>query len=100
MLVLFAAALVRNGAAGFLEPLLHAHGGEPHVHAGHGHGHSHAHAAVPIFTPAPRGPGLAVRRPIRRDAPAHDHAAHDHAGHDHDGHDHDGHDHDHGHRRS
>ncbi|MES2644174.1 MAG: permease [Myxococcota bacterium] len=59
VLALFAAALVRNGAAGFLEPLLHPHahadaeegrggrgghehGHHAHTHGGHGHG-GHAH---------------------------------------------------------
>jgi uncharacterized membrane protein YraQ (UPF0718 family) len=58
VLALFAAALVRNGAAGFLEPLLHphahadaeegrgtrgnGHGGHAHTHGGHEHG-GHAH---------------------------------------------------------
>lgn len=67
IVVLFAASLVRNGAAGFLEPLLqpHGHDDDGHAHGGGHHGHAHGHG----------------------------HAPHDHVPHDHD---HTAHDHDHG----
>ncbi len=69
--LLFAASLVRSGAEGFLEPLLHPHGHDGEDADGHAHGHAtHTH----------------VHRP-------HGHGGLEH-GHEND-HDHD-HDHDHG----
>ncbi len=102
--LLFAAALVRNGLAGFLDPLLHPHHDHDHG-AGEGHDHRHDHggaghahappaparaaafSAQALFTDlrlAPAAPGLAP--PVAR--------ASDCGGCE-DGHDHG---HDHGHR--
>ena len=116
IVALFAAALVRNGAPGFLEPLMHPHGHEDDAD-GHGHGHSHSHAhshghagkatvnaalsaTRPTYTFGGARPlGFVVgAAPMPGARAAHDGAAHDHAahaGHDHDHAAHAGHDHDH-----
>ncbi|MFN7146586.1 MAG: permease, partial [Myxococcota bacterium] len=70
LVVLFAASLVRNGAAGFLEPLLQPHGHDEDDGDGPAGGHRHDHAHDE------------------------DHAGHHHAGHDHHAHDPGGHPHD------
>lgn len=73
VVALFAASLVRSGAPGFLEPLLHPHGpdgdeghdhgGHRHAHRGHAHGgHRHADGHVGV----------------EQGAPGHAHDAHDH----------------------